>query len=58
MTVLPDVLQGCEVSSLTVREEHELRIFQNKLLKKIFGPKKEQKNGENYIMRNLTISTL
>jgi hypothetical protein len=40
--VLPMVLYGCETWSLTLREEHRLRVFQNRVLKKIFGPKKDE----------------
>jgi hypothetical protein len=39
--ILPVVLYGCETWSLTLREEHELRIFENSVLK-IFGPKREE----------------
>jgi hypothetical protein len=37
---LPVVLYGCETWSLTVREEHKLRVFENRLLRRIFGPKR------------------
>jgi hypothetical protein len=40
--ILPVVLYGCETWSLTLREEHKLRVFENKVLKKIFGPKREE----------------
>jgi hypothetical protein len=36
--ILPVVLYGCETWSLTVREEHKLRVFENRVLR-IFGPK-------------------
>ena len=36
---LPVVLCGCETWSLTLGEEHRLRVFENRVLKKIFGPK-------------------
>jgi hypothetical protein len=38
--ILPVVLYGCENCSLTLREEHRLRVFEYKLLRKIFGPKR------------------
>jgi hypothetical protein len=38
--ILPVVLYGCETWSLSVREEHKLRVFENRLLRRIFGPKK------------------
>jgi hypothetical protein len=39
--ILPVVLYGCETLSLTVREEHELRVFENMILRIIFGPKRD-----------------
>jgi hypothetical protein len=51
---LPVVLYGCETWSLTLREEHRLRVFENRVLRRIFGPKRDEmiKAGENYIMRS------
>ena len=40
------VLHGCETWSLTLREEHRLRVFENKILRKIFGAKKDEITGE------------
>jgi hypothetical protein len=40
--ILPVVLYGCETWSLTLGEEHRLRVFENRLLRKIFGPKREE----------------
>jgi hypothetical protein len=40
--VLPAVLYGCETWSLTSREEHRLRVFENRVMRKIFGPKREE----------------
>jgi hypothetical protein len=40
--ILPFVLYGCETWSLTLREEHRLRVFENRMLKRIFGPKREE----------------
>jgi hypothetical protein len=42
--ILPVMLYGCETWSLTLREEHRLRVFENRVLRKIFGPKREE-NG-------------
>jgi hypothetical protein len=39
--ILPVVLYGCETWSLTLREEHRLRVFENRMLR-IFGPKREE----------------
>jgi hypothetical protein len=36
--ILPVVLYGCETWSLTLREEHRLRVFENRVLRRIFGP--------------------
>ena len=44
--ILPVVLYGCETWSLTLREEHRIRVFENKVLKKIFGAKKDEITGE------------
>jgi hypothetical protein len=40
------VLYGCETWSLTLREEHRLRVFQNRVLRMIFGPKRDEVTGE------------
>jgi hypothetical protein len=40
--ILPVVLYGCETWSLTLREEHRLRVSENKVLRRIFGPKREE----------------
>jgi hypothetical protein len=39
------VLYGCEISSLRVREEHRLRVFENRVLRRIFGPKRDEMTG-------------
>ena len=44
--MLPNVLYGCETWSLTLREERMLRIFENKVLRRIFGPKRDEVTGE------------
>ena len=43
--ILPVVLYGCETWSLTLREECRLRVFENRILRRIFGPKRDE-NGE------------
>jgi hypothetical protein len=40
--ILPVVLYGCETWSLTLGEEHRLRVSENRVLRKIFGPKREE----------------
>jgi hypothetical protein len=44
--ILPFVLYGCENWSLTLREEHRLRVFENRVLRRIFGPKRDEATGE------------
>jgi hypothetical protein len=44
--ILPVVLYGCETWSLTLREEHTLRVFENRVLRRIFGPKRDEVTGE------------
>jgi hypothetical protein len=44
--ILPVVLYWCEMWSLILREEHRLRVFENRVLKRIFGPKRDEVTGE------------
>jgi hypothetical protein len=44
--ILPVVLYGCETWSLSLREEHRLRVFENRVLRRIFGPKRDEVTGE------------
>jgi hypothetical protein len=43
--ILPVVLYGCETWSLTLREEHKLGVFENRVLRRIFGPKRDEVTG-------------
>jgi hypothetical protein len=43
--ILPVVPYGCETWSLTLREEHRLRVFENRVLRRIFGPKRDEVIG-------------
>jgi hypothetical protein len=36
--IMPVVLYGCETWSLALREKHKLRVFENRVLRRIFGP--------------------
>jgi len=45
-TVLPVVLYGCETWSVTLREEFRLEVFENWVLRRIFGLKKDKVTGE------------
>jgi hypothetical protein len=44
--ILPVVLYGCKTWSLTLREEHRLRVFENRVLRRIFGPKRDEVTRE------------
>ena len=55
--ILPVVVYGCETWSLTLWEERRLRVFENRVLRRVFGPKRDEVMGKwkkNYIMRSLT----
>ncbi|MEB2589631.1 reverse transcriptase domain-containing protein, partial [Bacillus cereus] len=56
--ILPVVLYGCETWSLTLKEEHKLRVFENKILRKIFGPKRDEETGEWRRLHNLELHNL
>jgi hypothetical protein len=42
---LPVVLSGYKICSPTLREEHRLRVFENRVLRRIFGPKRDEVKG-------------
>jgi hypothetical protein len=44
--ILPVVLYGCETLSLILSEEDRLRVFENRVLRRIFGSKKDEVTGE------------
>jgi hypothetical protein len=44
--ILPFVLYGCETWSVTLREEHRLRVFENRVLRRIFGAKSDEVTEE------------
>ncbi|KAJ4443791.1 hypothetical protein ANN_05569 [Periplaneta americana] len=56
--ILPVVLYGCETWTLTLREEQRLRIFENKVLRKIFGAKRDEVTGEWRKLHNGELHTL
>jgi hypothetical protein len=43
--ILPVILYGCEAWSLTLREERRLKVFENRVLRRVFGPKKDEVTG-------------
>jgi hypothetical protein len=50
--IMSVVLYGCETWSLTLREEHRLRVFENMVLRRIFGPKRDEETGGWRKLRN------
>jgi hypothetical protein len=58
--ILPVVLYGCETWSLKLGEKGRLRVFEKRLLRRIFGPKryKVKGSGGNYVIKNLMICIL
>jgi hypothetical protein len=44
--IFPVVLYGCETWSLTLREEHRLKVFENRVLRRIFGQRRGEVTGE------------
>jgi hypothetical protein len=52
-TILSVVLNGCETWSFTLKEEHRLRVFESTVLRKMFGPERDEvTGGEDCIIRN------
>jgi hypothetical protein len=56
--IFPVVLYGCETWSLTLREEHRLRVFENRALRKIFVPKRDEVTGEWRRLHNEELADL
>jgi hypothetical protein len=55
--ILPVVLYGCDTWSLTLREEHRLRVFERRMLKRIFGSKRNKvKGGWRKLLHNVYAS--
>ena len=50
--IFPVVVYGCEIWSSTLREECRLRVFENRVLRIIFGPKRVEVTGEWRILHN------
>ena len=56
--ILSVVLNGCETWSLKLREERRLRVFENRVLRRVFGPKRDEVTGEWRKLRNEELSDL
>ena len=50
------MLYGCETWSLTLREERRLRVFENRVLRRVFGPKRDEVTGEWRKLHNEELS--
>jgi hypothetical protein len=55
---LPVVLYGCETWSLTLKEEHEVRVFESRVMRRIFGPKRDEVTGERRRQNNEGVQDL
>jgi len=56
--ILSVVLYGCETWSFTLREERRLRVFENRVLRRIFGPKRNEETGGWRKLRNEELNIL
>jgi len=56
--ILPVALYGCETWSLILREERRLRVFENRVLRRVFGPKRDEVTGEWRTLHNEELSDL
>jgi len=57
-TILPVVLYGCETLSLTLRAERKLRVFENMVLRRIFGPRRDEVTEEWRRLHNEELNDL
>ena len=55
---LPLLLYGCETWSLILREERRLRVSENRVLRRIFGPERDEVTGEWGTLRNEEVNDL
>jgi hypothetical protein len=56
--ILPVVLYGCETWSLTLREERKQRVFENNVLRRIFGPRRDEVTGNWRRLHNEELNDL
>jgi len=56
--ILPVVLYGCETWSLTLREGRRLRVFENRVLRRIFGPRRNKVTGDWRKLHNEELNDL
>jgi len=55
---LPVVLYGCETWSLPLREERRLSVFENRVLRRVFGPKRDEVTAESRKLHNEELNDL
>jgi hypothetical protein len=56
--ILSVVLYGCETWSLTLREERRMRVFDHRVFRRIFGPKRNEVTGERRKLHNVELNLL
>jgi hypothetical protein len=56
--ILPVVLYGCETWSLSLREERSLKVFENRVLRRVFRPKRHEVTGECRKLHNEELNDL
>ena len=56
--ILPVALYGCETWPLTLREEHRLRVLENWVMRRVFGPKRDEGTGEWRKLHNEELNDL
>jgi hypothetical protein len=56
--IMPLALYGCETLSLTLRDERRVRVFEKRVLKRIFGPKRDEVTGEWRKLHNEELNVL
>jgi len=56
--ILPVVLYGCETLSLKLREERRLRVFENRVFRRVLGPKRDEVTGEWRKLHNEELSDM
>jgi hypothetical protein len=57
-TILPVVLYGCEIWLVTLRSKRRLRLFENRVLRRIYGPKRDEVTGEWRKLHNEELNDL
>jgi hypothetical protein len=56
--ILPVVLYGCDTWSLAIREEHRMRVFENRVLRRMYGPRSDEVKGGRRRLHNEELHNL